>query len=88
MVAGFFCKTGHVATVPLEHRRTVNSEWYATICLPEVFGEIRKRTKEDESLFTMIMQALRHRLKHRLFDRPNSPNLAPKDFFNFFITTK
>uniref|UniRef100_A0A0R3NWT8 Histone-lysine N-methyltransferase SETMAR n=1 Tax=Drosophila pseudoobscura pseudoobscura TaxID=46245 RepID=A0A0R3NWT8_DROPS len=33
---------GHVATVPLEKRRTVNSEWYTTICLPEVFGEIRK----------------------------------------------
>ena len=31
MVACFFCKTGHVATAPLEHRRTVNSEWYITI---------------------------------------------------------
>jgi histone-lysine N-methyltransferase SETMAR len=32
MVACFFGKSGHVATVPLEHRRTVNSEWYTTIC--------------------------------------------------------
>ena len=31
MVACFFGKTGHVATVPLEQRRTVNSEWYITI---------------------------------------------------------
>ena len=31
MVACFFCKTGHVATVPLERRMTVNSEWYTTI---------------------------------------------------------
>ncbi|XP_033254026.1 histone-lysine N-methyltransferase SETMAR-like [Drosophila miranda] len=42
MVACFFGRMGHVATVPLEKRRTVNSEWYTTICLPEVFGDIRK----------------------------------------------
>uniref|UniRef100_A0A182RL81 HTH_48 domain-containing protein n=1 Tax=Anopheles funestus TaxID=62324 RepID=A0A182RL81_ANOFN len=29
----------HVAT---EQRRTINSEWYATICLLEIFGEVRK----------------------------------------------
>ena len=46
MLACFFCKTGHVATVPLEHRRRVNSEWYTTICLPNVFGEIRKTNKK------------------------------------------
>ena len=38
----FFCKTGHVASVLLQHRRTVNSEWHSTICLPKLFGEIRK----------------------------------------------
>ena len=43
MVASFFCI--HVATVPLEHRRTVNSEWYITICLPKVFGAIRKTNR-------------------------------------------
>ena len=37
MIACFFGKTGHVAIVPLEQRRTVNSEWYTTICLPVVF---------------------------------------------------
>ena len=42
MVACFFYKTGHVVTVPLVHRRTVNSEWYTTIYLPKVFAEIRK----------------------------------------------
>ncbi|EFN60885.1 Histone-lysine N-methyltransferase SETMAR, partial [Camponotus floridanus] len=31
MLTCFFGKTGHVATVPLEKRRTVNSEWYTTI---------------------------------------------------------
>ena len=33
IIACFFGKTGHVAIVPLEQRRTVNTEWYTTICL-------------------------------------------------------
>ena len=37
MTACFFRKTGHVTIVPLEQRRTVNSEWYTTICLPVAF---------------------------------------------------
>ena len=41
MVACFFGKIGHVATVPLEHRTTVNSKWYTT----KVFGEIRTTNK-------------------------------------------
>ncbi|GFT90894.1 uncharacterized protein NPIL_560661 [Nephila pilipes] len=45
MIACFFGINGHVATVALEQRRTVNSEWYTTICLPEVIGEIRKKQK-------------------------------------------
>ena len=45
MVACFFCNTGHVPTVTLEHCRTINSEWYTTICLPKVFEEIRKTNK-------------------------------------------
>ena len=32
MIACFFGKTGHVAIVPLEQCRTVNSEWHTTIC--------------------------------------------------------
>ncbi|GFU37417.1 techylectin-5A [Nephila pilipes] len=45
MIACFFGINDHVATVALEQRRTVNSEWYTTICLPEVIGEIRKKQK-------------------------------------------
>ena len=40
MIAYFFRKTGHVAIVPLEQRRTNKSEWYPTICWP--VQEIRK----------------------------------------------
>ena len=38
MVICFFYKTGHVVTVALENRRTANSEWYTTICLPTFLG--------------------------------------------------
>ena len=38
----FFGKNGHVAIVPLGQCRTVNCEWYITICLPVVFQEIKK----------------------------------------------
>ena len=55
MMACFFCKTDHVATVPLEHRRTVNSEWYTTICLPKPSEKFESRTRKHESLFTMAM---------------------------------
>ena len=61
MVACFFCKTGHVATVPIEHRRTLNSEWCTTICLPYVFGEIWKTNKKRP--ISMAIRALTHRLK-------------------------
>ena len=47
MVACFFGKTGHLATAPLEHRRTVNSEWYTTIGLTKICGEIRKTEKRS-----------------------------------------
>lgn len=35
--------TGHVSAEALEQRKVADSEWYATICLPEVIKEIRKR---------------------------------------------
>ena len=37
MVAAFFCKTGPVAIVPLEDRRTVNADWYINNYLPKAF---------------------------------------------------
>ncbi|GBP49887.1 hypothetical protein EVAR_29500_1 [Eumeta japonica] len=42
MIAFFFNKTRRVATVALENCRTMNSDWYTTICLPEVIDELRK----------------------------------------------
>ena len=37
MVACFFGKSGHVATIPLEDRREVTANWYVHHCLPKVF---------------------------------------------------
>ena len=35
--AVFFAKFGHVTSVPLQERKTVQAEWYINICLPKVF---------------------------------------------------
>ena len=37
MIAVFFAKSGHVASFPIQERKTVNAEWYTNICLPKVF---------------------------------------------------
>ena len=57
----FFGRIGHVATVPLEQRRTVNSEWYTTISS----DKYEERTRE--SLLTQSMKALTHRFKSGRF---------------------
>ena len=36
MVLTFFAAGGHVATIPLEHQRTVTAQWYTTAVLPQV----------------------------------------------------
>ena len=43
MMAVFFSKSGHVASVPLLERKTVTSEWYISTCLPQVFEAWSKR---------------------------------------------
>ena len=36
-IACFFAKFAHVATIPLEDRKTVAADWYVINCLPQVF---------------------------------------------------
>ncbi|GBP04454.1 hypothetical protein EVAR_3844_1 [Eumeta japonica] len=50
MIASFLNKTGHVANFALENYRTVNSDWYTTICLPEVFDELRKNNRKRRTI--------------------------------------
>ncbi|XP_055316153.1 histone-lysine N-methyltransferase SETMAR-like [Sitodiplosis mosellana] len=93
MIACFFGINGHVATVPLQERRTVNSEWYTTICLPTVFGEIRK-TQKRRRIILHHDNASSHKSAEtmgylstqnvELMGHPAySPDLAPNDFFLF-----
>lgn len=93
MIACFFGINGHVATVALEQRRTVNSEWYTTICLPEVIGEIRKKQRNRRIILhhdnasshtsTQTKAFLTERKIELMGHPPYSPDLAPNDFFLF-----
>ncbi|XP_031634629.1 histone-lysine N-methyltransferase SETMAR-like, partial [Contarinia nasturtii] len=93
MVACFFAISGHVATVPLEDRKTVNSDWYTTIFLPEVFGELRKNNHRRRIILHHD-NASSHKSHHTteyltaqkielMGHPPYSPDLAPNDFFLF-----
>lgn len=93
MVACFFGKSGHVATVPLDKLKTVNSEWYTTICLPKVFGELRKTNRRRQIILHQDNASSHVSIHTREFLRtqkvelmghpPYSPDLAPNDFFSF-----
>ena len=43
MVLTFFAAGGHVATIPLEHQRTVTAQWYTTVALPQVLQKLREK---------------------------------------------
>lgn len=84
MIACFFGITGHVATVTLEQRKTVNSEWYTTICLPEVFGEIIFHHDNASSHTSAQTKTFLDAQNIELMGHPPySPDLAPNDFFLF-----
>jgi histone-lysine N-methyltransferase SETMAR len=79
--------------VPLENRRTVNFEWYRTICLPEVFGEIRKSNRRRQIILhqdntnshtSAQTSAYLSTQNIKLIGHPPySSDLAPNDFFLF-----
>lgn len=93
MVACFFGITGHVATVALEQRRTINSEWYTTICLPEVIEKIRQNKQKRRIILhhdnasshtsTETKEFLTSQNIELTGHPPYSPDLAPNDFFLF-----
>ena len=43
MIACIFANFGHVATIPLEDRKTITADWYVNHCLPKIFQAWRKR---------------------------------------------
>ena len=93
MIDCFFGKTTHVTIVPLEERRTVNSQCYTTICLPVVFQEIRKSNHrrwitlhpDNMSSLTSIQTTVFLSTQNiaLMSHPPYSPDLTPNDFFLF-----
>lgn len=96
MIAVFFRRSGPVAVIPLEDRRTVTSEWYSEVCLPQAFGELdseRPRSGVRGILFhqdnapahtaARTMDYLTTSGVQMLPYPPYSPDLAPCDFFYF-----
>lgn len=57
-----FC-TWHNASIPLENRRTVNSEWYITNCLPTSSMLWEKTTKNVASSCITTMLAPKKQVK-------------------------
>lgn len=99
MIAAFFGVTGHVATVALEDRRTVNADWYTTICLPEVINEIRKTNAKRRIILhhdnasshtaSQTIDYLKRQNVELMTHCPYSPDLSPNDFFLFpFVKNK
>ena len=93
MMTCFFGKTRHVAIIPLEQRKTVNSEWYTNICLPVVFQEIRKINRRRWITFHNDIASSHTSPQTTAFlstqnidlmsQPPYKPDLAPNDFFLF-----
>lgn len=93
MVSCFFTKTGHVATVALENQKTVNSAWYTTICLAEVFNKLRETNPKRRIILhhdnasshtsAQTTQYLTGENIELMGHPPYSPDLAPNDFFLF-----
>ena len=89
----FFGKTGHVAIVPLEQCRTINSELYTNICLPVVFQKIRKNNRRRRITLHHDNASAHKSVQTTAFlstqnidlmsHPPYSPDLAPNDFFLF-----
>ncbi|GBP62878.1 Histone-lysine N-methyltransferase SETMAR [Eumeta japonica] len=93
MIARFFGVNEHMVIVPLEHRKTVNLEWYTTICLPGVFEEMRKNNRQcriilhhDNASCHTSAETIRF-LKNQKIELtshpPFSPDLDPNDFYLF-----
>jgi [histone H3]-lysine36 N-dimethyltransferase SETMAR len=96
MVATFFSKTGHVATVTLEEGKTVTANWYTQICLPEVIKNLKERRPRTGTRGILLhhdnapahkasktMDFLKENQIHLVGHPPYSPDLAPCDFYLF-----
>ena len=86
-------KRGHVATIALEDRRTINTERYNIVCLPQIIAELRKSNSKrriilhhDNASSHSARQTIEYlkQEKVEILDHPlYSPDLSPNDFFTF-----
>jgi histone-lysine N-methyltransferase SETMAR len=96
MVATFLRRSGHLSTVTLGNRQTVNAEWYTTVCLPQVFSVLKQQRPKTalRGIFLHHDNASAHTAARtldflgkegvQLLPHPAySPDLAPCDFFVF-----
>ena len=94
MVCVFFGKSGHLATIPVLHHRTVTAEWYTTNALTTVLQawDNKRKSRSDLKLHHDNAPAHTAKLTKDFMKRnhvtaiphpPYSPDLAPADFFLF-----
>ena len=96
MIACFFAKCGHIATIPLEDRKMVMADWYVNHCLPKIFQAWCKRRPQTGVRGLLLHQdnASAHTVAVTLdflatsdvqlvTYPPYSPDLAPYDWFLF-----
>ena len=89
MIACFFANFGHVATIPLEDRKTVTADWYVNHCLPKWRPQMGVRglllhhdnTSADTAAVTLDFLAAND--VQLVIHPPYSPDLAPCDWFLF-----
>lgn len=96
MIAAFFRRSGPVAVIPLEDRRTVTSQWYTEVCLPQAFEQLDEERPKcgTRGIFFHQDNAPAHTAARTMdflnksgvqlvSHPPYSPDLAPCDFFLF-----
>jgi len=93
MIACFFGYIGHVASMALEDRKTINIDWYTTICLPEVINELRRTNRNRYIIFhhdnaschttRQTIDFLSSNNVGLMIYCPYLPDLSPNDFFLF-----
>lgn len=85
MIASFFSRSGHVATIALEDRRTINTEWCAAMFWPAV-KKPEKAVSEKHRNLTSKQRVITNRVsddraschfKSRIHEPPSSPQPRP-----------
>ena len=97
MIACFFAKFGHVATIPHEDRKTVTADWYVNHCVPKIFQA--RYTRRPRTGFRGLLLHHDNASVHTaavtldfvaandfqlVIRPPYSPDLAPCDWILFY----